>query len=58
MDEVGVALLVDDEIVWPEEVVFVAMVVERVMFEVGLEMVLLLEVVKVVLFAAGVELLV
>jgi len=53
-----VALLVDDEIVWPEEVVFVAMVVERVMFEVGLEMVLLLEVVKVVLFAAGVELLV
>jgi len=54
-DEVGVAPLVD-EVVWPEEAVFVAMVVESVMFEVGLELVL--EVFKVVLFAAGVELLV
>lgn len=34
------------------------MVVERVMFEVGLELVLEVEVDKVVLFAAGVELLV
>jgi len=50
-----VALLVD-EVVWPEEAVFVPMVVERVMFEVGLALVL--EVVKVVLFAANVELLV
>jgi len=40
------------------EAVFVAMVVDRVMFEVGLEIVLVLFKAVVVLLAAGVELLV
>jgi hypothetical protein len=57
LDEVGAALLLD-EVVWPVEAVFVAIVVDRVMFEVGLEIVLVLFKAVVVLLAAGVELLV